>query len=256
MIFLKKYNTGIVLSGGAMRGFAHLGVLKALHEAGIFPEIISGTSAGSIVGAFYADGYEPGEILEIFENKKIYDLVGSAIFKNAGLLNMTGLGKLLKENLRAKTFEEFKKPLFVAATNLTTGSVEYFSKGSIVDKVLASSSIPVLFRPIKIHKDVYVDGAITNNLPLEPIKKKCKKLIGVNVHPLEENPQLDSLRSIAIRSFHIGIASVYNKKDLFDMYIEPQELRKYGYFNVKDSQALFNIGYEAAQQVLGVSIGN
>ncbi|MGQ1787257.1 MULTISPECIES: patatin-like phospholipase family protein [unclassified Saccharicrinis] len=247
----RKYDTGIVFSGGAVRGFAHLGVIKALHEAGVKPDVISGVSAGSIVGAFYADGYEPDEILDIFEQKKFYDLV-SVLFKNSGLLDIGGLKKLLKNNLRAKSFDELKKPLYVTLTNLETGGAEYFKKGNIVDIVLASSSIPVLFKPRKINKRIYVDGGLVNNLPTEPIVKECKKLIGVNVNPLEENPKLDGLRNIAIRSFQISIASSVNiKKDTFDVYIEPQELRKYGYFSVSESRDLFKIGYEATRNALG-----
>lgn len=246
----KDYNTGIVLSGGAVRGFAHLGVLKALHEAKIEPEIISGVSAGSIVGAFYADGYEPDEILEIFEKKKFFELV-SVIFNNIGLLDISGLKNLLKNNLRAKKFKELKKPLFVAATNLHSSEAEYFNKGNIVEKVLASSSIPVLFKPQKINGKTYADGGLVNNLPLKPIQKKCKKIIGVNVNPLEQNPELDGIRNIAIRSFHISIANaVKHKKDLFDIYIEPKKLKEYGYFNVKDSREIFKIGYDEAKEVL------
>ncbi len=96
---IEEYNTGIVLSGGAVRGFAHLGVLKALHEADIFPDIISGVSAGSIVGAFYADGNEPDEILELFQKKHFYELI-NVIFRNAGLLDIKGLKRLLKNNLK------------------------------------------------------------------------------------------------------------------------------------------------------------
>ena len=246
----KNYKTGLVLSGGAVRGFAHLGVLKALHEAEIKPEVISGVSAGSIVGAFYADGYEPDEILEIFEQKKFFELV-NLIFKNVGLLDIKGLKKLLKNNLHAKTFGELKIPLYVAATDLQSGKAEYFNKGNIVEKVLASSSIPVLFKPQIIDGKTYVDGGLVNNLPLKPIQKKCKKIIGVNVNPLEQNPQLNGIRNIAIRSFHISIAnSVHHKKELFDIYIEPKELKKFGYFNVKDSRELFKIGYNTAREKL------
>ena len=159
--------------------------------------------------------------------------------------------KLLKNNIKAKTFDDLKKPLIIAATNLITGRVEYFSQGSIVDKVLASSSIPVIFKPQKINGIAYVDGGLVNNLPLAPIKDKCKIIIGVNVTPLEEDPRLNGIRDVAMRSFHISIArSVYEKKEVFDIYIEPEELKNYGYFNVKKGLELFNIGYETAVKAL------
>lgn len=250
MKLFKDYKTGIVLSGGAVRGFAHLGVLKALHEADIIPDVISGVSAGSIVGAFYADGYEPEEILEIFESTNFYKLVG-ILYRSSGIFDISGLKKLLKNNIRAKTFDDLKKPLIIAATNLITGRVEYFSEGSLNDKILASSSIPVVFRPQKINGIPYVDGGLINNLPLAPIKGRCKKVIGVNVSPLEENPKLNKISKVAIRSVQISIArAVQDKKELFDIYIEPEELKNYGYFNLKKGQELFNIGYDEAVKVL------
>ncbi|MFC2080311.1 patatin-like phospholipase family protein [Bacteroidota bacterium] len=250
MKIFKDYSTGIVLSGGAVRGFAHLGVLKALHEADMIPDVISGVSAGSIVGAFYADGYEPEEILEIFESKNFYKLIG-ILFRGSGLFDTRGLKKLLKNNLKARTFDQLKKPLFIAATNLISGRVEYFSQGSLIDKVLASSSIPVVFKPQKIKGIPYVDGGLINNLPLAPIKGKCKKVIGVNVTPLEENPKLKRISDVAIRSFHISIAkSAQENKEIFDIYIEPEELKDYGYINLKKGQELFDIGYKVAVKVL------
>lgn len=249
----KEGKTGIVLSGGAVRGFAHLGVLKALNEADIYPDIISGVSAGSIVGALYADGHNPEEILEIFEKEKFFNLI-KFIFNNSGLLDISGLRKLMEKNLSAKKFEELKIPLVITATNIKEGSTEYFSDGSLVDKILASSSIPVIFKPTKIKGSVYVDGGLTNNLPIEPIEKKCENFIGVNVNPLEENPQLQGLKNIAVHAFHLGIAAHINgKKDKFDMYIEPQELRKFGYFNISDSRKIFDIGYKETQKVLSKS---
>lgn len=92
----EKQKVGIVLSGGAARGFAHPGVIKALEEEGIIPDIISGASAGAIAGSFYADGYEPEEILEIFKGKRFFDFTRLR-FDRTGLLEVTGLRKLLKK---------------------------------------------------------------------------------------------------------------------------------------------------------------
>lgn len=250
MKLFKDFKTGIVLSGGAVRGFAHLGVIKALHEAKIYPDAISGVSAGSIVGAFYADGFEPEEVLEIFESYRFYKLAG-ILFRGSGLLDPTGLKRLLKRNLRAKNFEELKKPLFIATTNLASGRIEYFSQGKLIDKILASSSIPVVFKPQKINKIPYVDGGLLNNLPIAPLKGNCKKLIGVNVNPLEQNPELKGIRNVAMRSIQISIAkSVIEKEELFDIYIEPAQLMNYGYFNIKKGQEIFDIGYKAAKEAI------
>ena len=134
---------------------------------------------------------------------------------------------------------------------MVSGEVEYFNQGSLVDKILASASIPVIFKPQKINGIPYVDGGLLNNLPLAPLKGNCKKLIGVNVSPLEKNPDLKGIKNVAMRSIQLSIAkSVHEKEEEFDIYIEPEHLMDYGYFNVKKGQEIFDIGYKAAVEVL------
>lgn len=164
-----NFDTGLILSGGAARGFNHARVIKALEEKSIFPDIISGVSAGSIVGSFYCDGFEPEEIFEVFKDNKIFEFVKLTLRKQ-GLLNINGLRKILKKNLRAERIEDIKKPLIIAATNIEEATTTYFTKGNLVDLVVASSSIPVLFSPAKIEGVTYVDGGVTNNFPLEPLE--------------------------------------------------------------------------------------
>ena len=105
----KKYKTGVVLSGGGARGFAHLGVLKALNDAGIYPDVISGTSAGALVGVLYADGYSPEEILKMMNATSRLHYIRPTVPRE-GLLQISGIVTILKENLRAKTFEDLKIP--------------------------------------------------------------------------------------------------------------------------------------------------
>ena len=130
------YQTGIVLSGGGARGFSHLGVLQALNEADIFPDCISGTSSGSIAGVFYADGYKPIEIIHILSKNKRFDYLSFAIPKN-GLLEMTGMQRILEKYIRARTFKDLKIPLYVAATDLNHGKIKYFHQGTLIEKVEA-----------------------------------------------------------------------------------------------------------------------
>ena len=179
----KKYSTGLVLSGGAARGFAHLGVIQALHERSIKPDIVSGVSAGSIVGSFYCDGFEPEEIFEIFRKNKIFKLV-RLMFRRHGLLSISGLRKVLEKNLRTTRLEDLQKPLVITATNIENAKTSYFIEGNITDLVIASSSIPVLFNPPQIDGITYIDGGVTNNFPLEPLEKNCRHLIGVHVNPV------------------------------------------------------------------------
>src|SRR5512139_717256 len=109
-----QYNTGLVLSGGGARGFAHLGVIEALNEAGIFPDVISGCSAGALAGVLYADGYTPREIMNLTNTGSRLDFMRPTLPRE-GLLQIGGIVKILRTHLRAKTFEELKIPLYVSA---------------------------------------------------------------------------------------------------------------------------------------------
>ncbi|MFW5820397.1 MAG: patatin-like phospholipase family protein [Bacteroidota bacterium] len=246
----KKYNTGLILSGGAARGFAHAGILKALHEWRIEPEIISGVSAGSIVGAFYADGFSPEEILEIFDRKRLFRFVRICA-PGSGFLEMSGLKDSLKRNLRHYTFKELKKPLWITVTNYRSGQPEYIHQGDVIDAVIASSSIPVLFRPQKINGNFYIDGGITNNFPVEPIVKDCNRLIGAYVNPVGNISKPKGVFHTALRSFQLSISSrIIEKKKKMTIFIEPVKLAGYGLFEVARGKEMFEIGYEAAVEVL------
>ncbi|MCF8226851.1 MAG: patatin-like phospholipase family protein [Bacteroidales bacterium] len=245
-----KFDTGLVLSGGAARGFAHAGAIKAIEEHDIKPDIVSGVSAGSIVGSFYCDGFAPEEIFEIFQKNKIFKFV-KPIFKKHGLLNISGLKKVLEKNLRTKRIEDLEKPLIITATNIEEGLTTYFSEGNLVDLVLASSSIPVLFDPTIIDDITYVDGGVTDNFPIAPLKGKCKKLIGVHVNPVGPFDRKKGLLHIAASTFHLSIASgIEEKKKLLDHFIEPEKLSEFTYYDVKRGKEMYDIGYDKANDVL------
>jgi len=131
-----KIKVGISLSGGGVRGIAHLGVLKALNENDIFPEIVSGVSAGALVGVFYCDGYKPEEILQIFRKTHFFNFARLTV-PRTGFMTMYKVEKILKEKIRAKKFKDLKIPLTVAASNLNDGIIEYFSEGDLIDKIIA-----------------------------------------------------------------------------------------------------------------------
>lgn len=246
----KEYKIGISLSGGGVRGFAHLGILKALNEKGIYPDVISGTSAGALAGIFYADGYSPQESYDIFYQNSIFKFTEVGI-PNKGFLSIEKVSKILKKHIKAKTFEELEKPLYVAASNLNDGKVEYFSTGSIIDKVVASASIPVLFKPQTINNKTFVDGGVFDNLPIEPIKDKCDKLIGSYVNPVGRQDKLESILQIAERTFHLTVgSSLSGKAKLCDLFIEPEELRNYGILSLSKGQEIFDIGYAEARKLL------
>jgi len=246
----KKYNVGIVLSGGGARGFAHLGVLQALNEAGIFPDIISGTSAGALAGVLYCDGNSPKEILKMMKANSRLDYMRPTMPRD-GLLQISGITKILETNLRAKKFEDLRIPLVVTATDLNHGKAVYFSKGDLINTVLASSSIPVLFKPVIINKIYYVDGGVLDNLPIKPIENKCHRIIGSFVNPVDYEESISGLIKIAVRTFMLDqTKEAEGKEGRFDLFIAPAELKNFGFLETDKADALFKLGYKVTCEKL------
>lgn len=250
----EQYNIGLVLSGGGARGFAHLGLLQALNDSGIFPDIISGTSAGAITGVLYADGYNPKEILHLLNSGSRLDFMRPALPRE-GLLQIGGIIKILKSSLKAITFEDLKIPLYVAATDLNNGKAEYFSKGNLLYPVIASASIPVLFQPVMINDISYVDGGVLDNLPLKPIENKCRFLIGSFVNPVGYMEKCSGLINIAERTFMLSMSKeIHEKAKKFDLFVAPAELRNYKILDPEKAKELFDVGYKATMEKLKDSV--
>lgn len=246
----KIYKIGLVLSGGGARGFAHLGVIKALNESGIFPEVISGTSAGAIVGSLYADGYTPEEILKIMNlNGRLQYF--SPVVPRGGLLQISGIEKILREKLRAKSFSELKIPLYVSATDLNSGKAVYFSEGELLLPIIASASIPVLFRPVVINGVQYVDGGVLDNMPIKPIEDQCRFLIGSFVNPTGIEENITSLIQIAERTFLLSMSKELNEKSKrLDLLIAPPELKNYPILDPEKAEEVFMVGYNTTRNKL------
>lgn len=240
----KKYKIGIALSGGGARGIAHLGVLKALNERGIEPEIVSGASAGSIVGALYADGHQPEEIFRIFQEQGFYRFVRFGL-EPMGILKLDGLVKLLKENLSVERIEDLKKPLRIACTEFNTGKMRFFDEGPLTTLVRASCSIPILFKAVEFEGNYLVDGGVTSNLPVEPIADDCERLIGSHVNPIDEKDDLSGWSTMIDRVFTLATYNTIRPHiPNLDLFIEPLELAHFGIFSTAKDREMFEIGYE------------
>jgi NTE family protein len=246
----KTYHTGLVLSGGAARGFAHIGVLKALNENGIYPDVVSGVSAGALAGVLYCDGYKPAEIFEIFKNKSLMKFATITIPRD-GLLGTENLRKVLESSLQAQTFSELKIPFFCNATNMNEGTAEYFHSGELVTRVVASASIPVLFKPVYMNQTTYTDGGIVDNFPVFPVKDKTNHIIGVHVNPTGKIQNIKSLVKMAERSFHIMVNSrIKEMANNCDLFIQPEGLHHYGLLHASAGKELYEIGYEHTMKIL------
>ncbi len=240
---------GIALGGGGARGFIHLGVIKALYEAGIHFDEIAGTSAGAIAGVLIASGKTPIEAHEILKKRDFFGYSKFHIPK-IGLFSLDGLTKLIDSEIEAKTFAELEIPFHASATNLNTGKIEYLNSGSLAKAVTASSSIPFLFKPIQIGNAKYSDGGIVDNLPITPLKKTCKRIIAINISPVEEKDNLNSLFKIAARTFELCVnARTSEMKSQCSLFIEPENIGTYDLFDIKKADELFNKGYEHTKKL-------
>lgn len=246
----KKHKLGLVLSGGGARGFAHFGVLKAMEEYGIKPDIISGTSAGSIVGAMYASGHTIEESLSFFTGKKVLSFARPTVSK-MGVLIMTGMEERLNQFLKIKTFEELQIPLVVTASDINAARAIHFESGELIPRLIASSSIPVVFTPKEIEQVEYVDGGIFMNLPVRPIRERCEKIIAVEINSIDTTQKVTNIIHMAERSFHLGLNSNTRlDKRMSDVFISPQNMSKYSMFNLEHIQDIYNEGYKTAKRVL------
>jgi len=246
----QQYKIGITLSGGGARGIAHIGVLKALQEHHIFPEIISATSAGSIIGAFYAAGLSPEQMLNIAKSSSLISAFRPQL-PFSGLMDLKYLRKLLEEHIGQDDFAALKKPLHVAVTNLNSGKLEILDQGSLYDAVTASSSIPLVFKPVIINEQKYADGGLINNFPTKDLRPLCQHLIGVNVMPIVylQNNEIKSLVEIGTRTFELSIyTNTLPGLQYCDWVIEPTALKDYHIFKFSEAEAIYEIGYQAAME--------
>ena len=239
---------GLVLSGGGVRGIAHLGLLKALDEFGVKPSAISGVSAGAIVGAMYAAGIPPEEILEIGKRQINFGF-SNLLWRNGGLFSREFIHKILVEYIPHNSFEQLNIPLYVNATDFANIETIYFSKGELIPCLEASASVPVLFSAATVEERMLVDGGLLNNFPVEPLIGICDKILGFHVNKLkafENNGRRLSRFAIMERCYHISIStSVYSKAHYCDLFIEPP-LYDFGMFDTKKADKIFKAGYETA----------
>ncbi len=246
----RRYQIGYALSGGFIKGFAHLGVMQALLEHDIKPDIISGVSAGALAGVFYADGNEPHKVLDYFTGHKFQDLTKLVIPKK-GLFELSEFVDFLRTNLKAQKLEELQVPLIITATDLDHGRMVHFHRGSIAERVAASCCMPVLFAPVNIEGSHYVDGGLMMNLPVSSIRRICDKVVAVNVSPIMAEDYKMNIVNIALRSFHFMFrANTFPEREKADLLIEPYNLYGYSNTELEKAEEIFEQGYKTASEII------
>lgn len=243
---------GLVLSGGGIRGMAHIGLIKAMKEFGLDAKVVAGSSVGALVGALYANGNSVEDMLQFFKDTPLFQYNFFAISK-PGFIDTERYFKIFKGYFPKNTFEGLEKPLYVVATDLLKGEEKVFSKGTLIKPLLASAALTPVFSPVEINRTLYADGGVMNNFPKEYVDGKADFVIGSNVSIAGEIEKKDLKNSLQLAGRVTGLmiyASCHQKLQECDLFIEPKALEKIGFLDKKGIQKAFVIGYDHGSRAL------
>ncbi|RZJ35128.1 MAG: patatin [Flavobacterium sp.] len=275
----KPLKVGLVLSGGGAKGFAHIGVLKVLEEAGVEISYIGGTSMGAVVGGLYASGYNASQIDSIFKatdfdallqdfiprssknfygkrNDELYAVslpfdkfrIGIPTALSKGLYNYNLLTKLTHNVRHVRDFSKLPIPFLCIATDIETGQEVVLDKGYLPQAMAASSAFPSLFTPVEIDGRVLIDGGVTNNYPIDELKKRgANYIIGVDVQDeLKDRNSLNDATRILVQISNLQMIQRMNEKRAqTDLYIRP-DISNYGVISFDEGKEIVRKGEEGA----------
>ncbi len=193
----KPPRIGLALGGGAARGFAHIGVIQALEDSGIRPDLVVGTSAGSLVAALYASGLHSPELIRLADAMDEASITDWA-FPGRGLIRGEALAKFVREHTGGRNIEQMALPLGIVATDLDSGAPILFQRGDAGLAVRASSAVPAVFQPVKIGTREYVDGGLVSPVPVRFARQMgAEVVIAVDISAVPEgNATGDPLRML------------------------------------------------------------
>jgi NTE family protein len=245
-------NIGVVLSGGGVRGIAHLGVLKALSDAGVNFCRITGTSAGAIIGALFAEGHDPFDIFREFLKIKLLRFMRPGW--SGGLLSIENTTQLFKTYIPHNSFEGLKIPLTISTVNFSSGNLTYFSEGQLIPVIQASSAIPGVFKPVMINNEMHVDGGVLNNFPVEPLRNSCDFIIGSSCNHVPFVKKISSFRGMIQRAALLAInADMEEKRKFCDVLIEPESMGATSIFEVGRAEEMYWLAYEATLKTIATN---
>ncbi|HEY4692414.1 MAG TPA: patatin-like phospholipase family protein [Bellilinea sp.] len=269
----------LALGGGGLKGIAHLGVVFRLMEAGYRIKAIAGTSAGSVVGAVIASGAKKEEIINVLSTLNTQNFFSRRDHDGPSLLGLSGLVKLLSPFLEGKMFSDLKIPLAVTAVDILSKQEYILNRGSVIEAVVASSSIPGVFPPVRIGKTELVDGGILDPVPVSVVRWMKPKLpiVAVCLSPEPEKwPEMPEVsvpldthipKLILNRIIHMRISQAIrifvDSMDITsrmitelrlelekpDVIIRP-DVMKFGYLDPTNPQELLKIGADAMEKAL------
>jgi len=279
----RKPKIGLVLSGGGAKGLAHIGVLKVLEEAGVEISYVGGTSMGAIVGGLYAAGYSATELDSIFRdldadallrdftprgsknffekrNDEMYALtlpfknfkIGFPTAFSKGLYNYTTVNRLTDHVRNVRDFDKLPIPFVCIATDIETGEEVVLHKGVLPDAILASGAFPSLYSPVEIDGRLLIDGGVTNNYPIEEVKKMgADIIIGVDVQdPLKTRDQIKGATGVLVQiNNYQMIKKMDAKRKSTDVYIKP-DISGFSVVSFEEGVDIIKKGEDAALKIL------
>jgi len=196
---------GLALGGGAARGFAHIGVIQVLEENGIKPDMVVGTSAGSVVAAFYASGKTGAQLQWLADSMDESQLTDWSVpFLSRGMLRGDALGRYVNTQLNGLRIEDVKMPLGIVATDLQSGEGILFQRGDISLAVRASSAVPSVFEPVRIGAKDYVDGGLVSPVPVRYARQMGADIvIAVDISSRPEDAKTTDMLKVLLQTFSI-----------------------------------------------------
>lgn len=248
----KSAAVALALSGGAVHGAAHIGVLQVLEEAGIRPGIITGTSAGALVGGAYAAGVTPAELEEIFLSISWRGLVRPAWRESMGLFNTEPMEAYIKKIIGDRNIEDLPVKFAAVACDILTGDPVILNRGSLATAMRASAAVPGLFTPVQINGALLVDGGLVDNLPSELAREMgARYVIGVDVsnHDLRNYRPSNTIDILLATMVVMQNRSAFPEPEDLDCYIRP-EIDQYSSWKMDHVRELIDAGKAAARQAV------
>jgi len=219
---LRRPRIGLALGGGAARGFAHIGVIQALEENGFAPDLVVGTSAGSLVAALFASGRNGRELAAIADAMDETAFADWA-YPGRGLIRGEALARFVRDKTNRRDIEKMRIPLGIAATDLDSGEGILFRSGDTGTAVRASSAVPAVFQPVRIGKREYVDGGLSAPIPVHHARQMgAEFVIAVDISAIPEGAPTGDAARMLMQTFAIMGKTLknYELKDA-DVVLQP-----------------------------------
>ena len=251
-VITKPVEVALVLGGGAFHGMAHVGVIKVLEDAGIPIDLIVGTSAGSMVGAMYADRPHIDSLTHLIKSTTAKDVFNFSLFRSReGFVSGKRLQDYLSENLTVTEIEDTKIPFVAVTTDIEKGLSTPLKAGPIAPSVNASCAIPGIFEPVKMYGTTFVDGGIINNVAVSIAKEyNPKYIIAVSIMSFDTTMDLKNYESVILRAYHIAMHVLTEEGlKLADIVIAP-DLEGIPLMSGKDNEKMYKLGIDAANNLL------